>query len=128
MLPGAGATQQGIFLGHARGGWWGGVLECLWFVLPACAISFAHHDLRTSRSDAVHARRALGLGPCGVGDVRGRGVAYGLVRGHDDPPDHHDAHGGARRTAVTMIPTAFARSMALTQQLCHEPQSSHART
>src|SRR5262249_12142780 len=26
MLPGAGATQLGIFLGYARGGWWGGLL------------------------------------------------------------------------------------------------------
>ena len=24
LLPGAGATQLGIFLGHARAGWWGG--------------------------------------------------------------------------------------------------------
>ena len=24
MLPGATATQLGIFLGYARGGWWGG--------------------------------------------------------------------------------------------------------
>ena len=26
MLPGATATQLGIFLGYARGGWWGGLL------------------------------------------------------------------------------------------------------
>ncbi|HEX2185966.1 MAG TPA: chromate transporter, partial [Chloroflexota bacterium] len=38
MLPGAGATQLGIFLGHARGGWWGGVLAGLCFVLPAFGI------------------------------------------------------------------------------------------
>ena len=35
MWPGAGATQLGIFLGHARGGWWGGLLAGLCFVLPA---------------------------------------------------------------------------------------------
>ena len=41
MLPGAGATQLGIFLGHARGGWWGGVLAGLCFVLPAFGIMLA---------------------------------------------------------------------------------------
>lgn len=35
MLPGAGATQLGIFLGYGRGGWWGGLLAGLCFVLPA---------------------------------------------------------------------------------------------
>ena len=35
LLPGAGATQLGIFLGHARAGWWGGLLAGLCFVLPA---------------------------------------------------------------------------------------------
>jgi chromate transporter len=41
MLPGAGATQLGIFLGHARGGWWGGLLAGLCFVVPAFAIMLA---------------------------------------------------------------------------------------
>ena len=35
MLPGATATQLGIFLGYARGGWWGGLLGGVCFVLPA---------------------------------------------------------------------------------------------
>jgi chromate transporter len=35
LLPGAGATQLSIFLGYARGGWWGGLLAGLCFVLPA---------------------------------------------------------------------------------------------
>ena len=35
MLPGATATQLGIFLGYARGGWWGGLLAGVSFVLPA---------------------------------------------------------------------------------------------
>jgi len=35
MLPGATATQLGIFLGYARGGWWGGLLAGVCFVLPA---------------------------------------------------------------------------------------------
>src|SRR5437899_6917169 len=34
MLPGATATQLSIFLGYARGGWWGGLLGGLCFVLP----------------------------------------------------------------------------------------------
>lgn len=35
MLPGATATQLGIFFGYARGGWWGGLLAGVCFVLPA---------------------------------------------------------------------------------------------
>ena len=38
MLPGAGATQLGIFLGFTRAGWWGGLLAGLCFVLPAFVI------------------------------------------------------------------------------------------
>lgn len=41
MLPGAAATQLGIFLGYSRGGWWGGLLAGLCFVLPAFFIMFA---------------------------------------------------------------------------------------
>jgi chromate transporter len=41
MLPGAGATQLGIFLGHARGGWWGGLLAGLCFVVPGFGIMLA---------------------------------------------------------------------------------------
>ena len=41
MLPGATATQLGIFLGYARGGWWGGLLAGLCFVFPAFCIMFA---------------------------------------------------------------------------------------
>ena len=38
MLPGAAATQLGIFLGYARGGWRGGLVAGLCFVLPALLI------------------------------------------------------------------------------------------
>ena len=41
ILPGAGATQLGIFLGYARGGWWGGLLAGLCFVLPAFFVMLA---------------------------------------------------------------------------------------
>lgn len=38
MLPGAGATQLGMFLGYARGGWWGALLAGICFALPALVI------------------------------------------------------------------------------------------
>src|SRR6267143_1533985 len=41
MLPGATATQLGIFLGYARGGWWGGLVAGLCFVLPAFVVMLA---------------------------------------------------------------------------------------
>src|SRR2546425_10342087 len=36
MLPGASAAQLSMFLGYARGGWWGGLLGGLCFGLPGC--------------------------------------------------------------------------------------------
>src|SRR5215831_13501744 len=41
MVPGATATQLGIFLGYVRGGWWGGVVAGLCFMLPAFSIMLA---------------------------------------------------------------------------------------
>ena len=41
MLPGAAATQLGIFLGYSRGGWLGGLLAGLCFILPAFIIMLA---------------------------------------------------------------------------------------
>src|SRR5258705_3466126 len=41
LVPGATATQLGIFLGYARGGWWGGLLAGLCFVLPGFVIMLA---------------------------------------------------------------------------------------
>ena len=41
LVPGATATQLGMFLGHARGGWWGALLAGLCFVLPAFGIMLA---------------------------------------------------------------------------------------
>ena len=38
MLPGATATQLGIFLGYARGGWWGALLGGACFVLPGFVV------------------------------------------------------------------------------------------
>ena len=45
MVPGATATQLGIFLAYARGGWWGGLLGGTAFVLPAFVIMLALTDL-----------------------------------------------------------------------------------
>ena len=41
LLPGAGLVQLSTFLGHAHGGWWGGVLAGLCFVLPGFGIMLA---------------------------------------------------------------------------------------
>ena len=41
VLPGATALQLGIFLGYSRGGWWGGLIAGLCFVLPAFFIMLA---------------------------------------------------------------------------------------
>jgi chromate transporter len=41
LVPGATATQLGIFLGYVRGGWGGGVLAGLCFMLPAFCIMLA---------------------------------------------------------------------------------------
>src|SRR5215813_9030225 len=68
MLPGATATQLGIFLGYARGGWWGGLIGGLCFVLPAFLIMLGLTIAYASLSVAPVARSALyGLGPVVIG-------------------------------------------------------------
>lgn len=68
MLPGAGATQLGIFLGHARAGWWGGALAGLCFVLPALAIMLALTALYAAYGELTYARDIFyGLSPVVVG-------------------------------------------------------------
>jgi len=68
LLPGAGATQLGIFLGHARGGWWGGLLAGLCFVLPALFIMLALTVGYAALSATPIVRGALyGLGPVVLG-------------------------------------------------------------
>jgi chromate transporter len=64
MLPGATATQLAIFLGYVRGGWWGGVLGGLCFVLPAFVIMLGLTVAYANYGVTVVARGALyGLGP-----------------------------------------------------------------
>ncbi len=68
MLPGATATQLGIFLGHARGGWWGGLLGGVCFVLPAFFIMLGLTMVYAGLSVTPVARGALyGLGPVVLG-------------------------------------------------------------
>jgi chromate transporter len=62
MLPGATATQLGIFLGYTRGGWWGGLLAGLCFAAPAFVVMLA----------LAVAYRAFGVSPIL------RGALYGL--------------------------------------------------
>ena len=62
MLPGATAAQLSIFLGYARGGWWGGLLGGLCFVLPGFFVLLV---------------LAMGYAALGVTPVL-RGALYGL--------------------------------------------------
>lgn len=64
VLPGATATQLGIFLGHVRGGWWGGLLAGLCFAAPAFVIMLGLAAAYQIAATAPTVRAALyGLGP-----------------------------------------------------------------
>src|SRR5262250_3485810 len=68
MVPGATATQLGIFLAYARGGWWGGLLGGIAFVLPAFVIMLALTIVYATFGVTPLARSALyGLGPVVIG-------------------------------------------------------------
>jgi len=68
MLPGATATQLALFLGHARGGWWGALLGGVCFVLPAFAIMLALTVAYAALGVSPLVRGALyGLGPVVLG-------------------------------------------------------------
>jgi chromate transporter len=68
MVPGATATQLGIFLAYARGGWWGGLVGGLCFVLPAFVIMLALTVAYATLGVTPLARSALyGLGPVVIG-------------------------------------------------------------
>ena len=70
LIPGATLTQFCMFLGYARGGFWGGLLAGLCFVLPAFGIMLALTLTYAHLGDTDHARWALRLGTCGGGDFR----------------------------------------------------------
>jgi chromate transporter len=68
MLPGAGATQLGIFLGYARGGRWGGLLAGVCFVVPAFVIMLTLTVGYAAVGATPIMRSALhGLGPVVLG-------------------------------------------------------------
>jgi len=68
MLPGAGATQLGIFIGYHRAGWWGGVAAGLCFILPAFFIMLVLTLLYSTYGALPVMRDAFyGLGPVVLG-------------------------------------------------------------
>jgi len=68
MVPGATATQLGIFLAYARGGWWNALLGGLCFVLPAFVVMLALTIAYANFGVTPLARGALyGLGPVVIG-------------------------------------------------------------
>jgi chromate transporter len=68
MLPGATAAQLSIFLGYARGGWWGGLLGGLCFVLPGFFVLLVLTMGYAALGVTPVLRGALyGLGPVVVG-------------------------------------------------------------
>lgn len=68
MLPGATATQLGIFLGYVRGGWRGGLLAGVCFALPAFVIMLGLAIAHAALGVTPIMRSALyGLGPVVLG-------------------------------------------------------------
>jgi chromate transporter len=68
MLPGPGATQLGIFLGHAKHGLLGGILAGIAFILPAFLIMLALSATYDALGAFAVARHAFyGIGPVVVG-------------------------------------------------------------
>ncbi len=68
MLPGAAATQLGIFIGYQRAGWWGGVVAGLCFILPAFLIMLTLTLLYSTFGALPVMRDAFyGLGPVVLG-------------------------------------------------------------
>lgn len=68
MLPGATATQLGILLGYARGGWWAGLVGGLCFMLPAFFTMLALTIAYAALGVTPIMRGALyGLGPVVLG-------------------------------------------------------------
>jgi chromate transporter len=68
LLPGATATQLGLFLGYVRGGWWGGLLAGLCLVLPGFGIMLALTMAYAAYEATPILRGGLyGLGPVVLG-------------------------------------------------------------
>ncbi|MBI3918588.1 MAG: chromate efflux transporter [Betaproteobacteria bacterium] len=68
MLPGAAATQLGIFIGYQRAGWRGGALAGICFILPAFLIMLALTLLYSAFGALPLVRDAFyGIGPVVLG-------------------------------------------------------------
>jgi chromate transporter len=68
VLPGATAVQLSIFLGYARGGWWGGLLAGLCFAAPGFVVMLALALAYATLGVSPVVRGALyGLGPVVLG-------------------------------------------------------------
>src|SRR6202040_83039 len=68
MLPGPGATQLGIFIGHAKAGIAGGVIAGVCFILPAFLIMLALAAAYVAFGTLPSMRNAFyGIGPVVVG-------------------------------------------------------------
>jgi len=68
MLPGPGATQLGIFIGHAKAGLLGGVIAGVCFIVPAFLIMLALASAYTAFGTLPSIRNAFyGIGPVVVG-------------------------------------------------------------
>jgi chromate transporter len=68
MLPGPGEIQLGIFLGHARGGGWGGLLAGLCFMLPAFFVMLAlTMGYAAYGATPIFTGALYGLGPVVIG-------------------------------------------------------------
>src|SRR3954471_1254667 len=64
MLPGPVATQLGIFIGYHRGGWRGGILAGVCFMLPAFIILLALTMIYSAYGSVGIVRDAFyGIGP-----------------------------------------------------------------
>lgn len=68
MLPGPGATQLGIYLGHTKAGLAGGIIAGVCFILPAFLIMLALATAYAAFGALPLARNAFyGIGPVVVG-------------------------------------------------------------
>ena len=90
MLPGPGATQLAIFIGHTKGGLAGGIVAGICFILPAFAIML----LLASAYGAFGALPAMrnafyGIGPVVVGDLRRGDLPAGPGNDQGSPADSH---------------------------------------